>query len=102
MQQKDAVKTWQNIILKVQSRRRDEEGKMAYVVVAQEMSSGAKQSLVIETKHIDEPNMRELGKILKKNVNLAKRDVAIYIVISEKMLVKKARKKNKASRTNNN
>ena len=44
---------------------------------------------------IDEANMPALGKILKKNVNLAKSNVAIYIVISEKMLQKKARKKNK-------
>ena len=91
-QKKEAAKTWQNIILKVQSRRRDEQGKMSYVVIATEMGSGARKPLLIDTKLIDEQNMPELGKLLKKNVNLAKRDVAIYIVISEKMLLKKARK----------
>ena len=73
---------------------------MSYVVLATEMNSGMKKPLVIETKLIDEQNMPELGKLLKKNVNLAKRDVAIYIVISEKMLLKKARRSTKVTPNN--
>ena len=99
-QKKEAAKTWQNIILKVQSRRRDEQGKMSYVVIATEMGSGARKPLLIETKLIDEQNMPELGKLLKKSVNLAKRDVSIYIVISEKMLLKKARRSSKVTPNN--
>ena len=100
-QKREALKTWQNIILKVQSRKRDKQGKMSYVVLATEMNSGMKKPLVIETKLIDEQNMPELGRLLKKNVNLAKRDVAIYIVISEKMLLKKARRSGKVIKNNN-
>ena len=44
--------------------------------------------------------MPELGKVLKRSVNLAKRDVEIYIVISEKMLLKKARKPSKMTPNN--
>ena len=101
-QKKEAAKLWQNIILKVQSRKRDDKGKMSYVVLATEMNSGMKKPLVIETKLIDEQNMPELGKLLKKNVNLAKRDVAIYIVISEKMLLKKARRSTKVTKNSDN
>ena len=53
-QKREASQTWQNIILKVQSRRRNEQGKMMYVVIATEISTGARQSLMIENKLIDE------------------------------------------------
>ena len=66
--------------------------------MAQNLKTGAKKSLVINSQLIEEANVPALGKILKKNVNLAKKDVAIYIVISEKMLTKRAKKRSKQGR----
>ena len=69
---------------------------MAYSVVASNMFTSEKKALMIESQLIDGPDMPGLEKKLKQNVNLATKDVSIYIIISEKMLAKKAIKSAKA------
>lgn len=62
------------------------------------MLTGEKKPFMIDTHLIDEPDMKELGNILKQRVPLEKKDVSIYIIISEKMLCKKAAKKAKLAK----
>ena len=62
------------------------------------MLTGEKKPFMIDTQLIDEPDMQGLGKILKQGVPLEKKDVSIYIIISEKMLCKKAAKKAKMAK----
>ena len=58
-------KKWENVLLKVQNRKRTEDGKMAYTVTASNMLTGEKKPLVIATPLIDEPDMAGLEQILK-------------------------------------
>ena len=73
---------------------------MAYSVIASNMFTGEKKALIIDSPLIDEPNMPGLERKLKENVNLASKDVSIYIIISEKMLAKKAVKSAKVIKAN--
>ena len=89
-------KKWKNIMLKVQSRKRDNKNKMNYCISAQNMISGEKRPMMMETHIIDGPDLPAIENILKEVVDLASSNVQILIVISEKMLAKKAAKSAKA------
>ena len=83
-------------MLKVQSRKRDNKNKMNYCISALNMISGEKRPMMIETHIIDGPDLPAIENILKEVVDLASSNVQILIVISEKMLAKKAAKSAKA------
>ena len=83
---------WKRVMLKVQSRMRDDQNRMCYRVQAQNLTTGEKKALIIETQVIDGPDLIAIEKELRKVVDLAQADVQILIVISDKMLAKKAAK----------
>ena len=60
------------------------------------MLSGEKKSIMMETQIIDGPDLPAIENLLKGEVDLAPANVQILIVISEKMLAKKAAKSAKA------
>lgn len=64
---------------------------MGNVCQAQNMLTGDKVPLLVDSKLIDEQDTPEIERLLRPKVKLAPSDVSIFIMISEKDLKKKAK-----------
>ena len=66
---------WKRVMLKVQSRKRDHKNKMSYRVQAQNMATGERKALMMETQVIDGPDLIAIERELRKVVDLAPANV---------------------------